>query len=348
MADAQMTHLDRGFFWLQFKAGPNYRFVPLVIFGLLFMFAGPLLSPLTAALSTVVTVPVFFYSLFPEVTALQALGMNRARASRLLLGAIVPAVVVPAAVCLAYNPNLIGLLGAAIATAVGAVLYFVAMPNDADPVVYESKEGRTVAWSSSFALFWRRNIVWAVAAGAFTGVLIPVSSLINVDFLRVLVAALPTLALWMRVVSSDELRAATSQSLGLTRRQWLRTGVGVVVAVNAIYALTGVATAALTNLIIPTAASPVAAILYAAVMGLAACLLGLSGHVSWDGFAFVGPLMFWIPLRYPMDPHDPVAISEMAILGGIQAAIAVVLAAFLLWRYAAGRSNAPRASWIGL
>ncbi|QYH19072.1 hypothetical protein JKI95_07255 [Corynebacterium aquatimens] len=179
----------------------------------------------------------------------------------------------------------------------------------------------------------------AAVVGLLTGALLPLSSFISIGYLRAMLVTLPTLVLWVRVASGEELRAGTWQSLGLTRKQWLATATGNVLAVSAIYAVTGIAAAALVGLAVPTNGDPIAAILFAALMGIAACMLAIAGSASWDGLMFVGPLAFWIPLRYPMDMHDPMAASELAVIGGIQGGLALLIAAVLLWRYVSGRGN---------
>lgn len=350
----RMTHLGPGFFWQQFKAGPKSRVLTLLFFGVLFILAGPLVSPWTAAVSTFITVPVFFYALFPEPGALQALGMNRARASQLLAYALVPAVLIPAVACLAYNPNWIGAAGAGIAIAVGLLLFFVCLPNDStrpqSPAAIVGEEsGRAPLRDTPFTLFWRRNLVWALVAGALTGLLMPLSVFIDTSFLRALLSTVPALVLWARVSGGSEMRAQTWQALGLPRKQWLTTSVSVVLAASALFAISGSTVAAIISRFVEVPASPVQAICFAALMGIVASLLALAGTASWDWLVPVALLSFWIPLRYPMDPREPFALGEYAILGGIQGGIALLIAVVLLWRYVSGRGNLRRGeSALGL
>lgn len=303
-----MTHLDGNYRWLQFRAA-MWPSVPLTLFfGIMLLVSTTVLERALSVFVPVLATPMLFFSCIPDPDAMVAFGFNRARARRVAAPAAVISALVPSAIVLVTQPNWAGATGAVLATVASAILFAASLPDgEKAPSSAGAREGegkgtsalaraRELPTSSTFALFWRRNLLWGVGTGVAMGVLVPLSRHIEPEMLRGFVAAIMVLVLWMRICFGEENRAITWRSLGLTRKRWALTALGNVVAANVLFGAGAIAVAALIDATIPT--TP---LLMTTMLGIGACMLGLAGTTRSGGLSFVAPIAVWIPMRAVWD-----------------------------------------------
>lgn len=337
-----MTHLNGNFFWLQFKAGPVWRYFTVVPFALgasVMTLRGPALQVVVAAFVAAVG---FTLVLVPEGGAFQAFGMNRARARRVVAPAATVGALIPAVMSVAAHPNVTGAAGVLAAFGGAAVLFNLCLPND-EPAARSSGSERVRFGQRGLRaeLYWRRPLVYATAAGAVTGILLPLTTYIGHDWLRRTLLGLPALVLWSLTALGVERGPATARSLGIPRAAWARTSAGVCLVVNIVYALVALLVAVLLSQFTGAPAATTR-VVFMALMGIAACVTAVAARIIADGLGLVAMMVFWMPTQVLVDPADPEPLAEGWRFAIAQAGVGVAIAAVVFTLYVAGRVNARR------
>lgn len=337
-----MTHLNGNFFWLQFKAGPMWRYFTVLPFALgasVMTLRGPALQVVVAAFVAAVG---FTLVLVPERGAFQAFGMNRARARRVVAPAAAVGALIPAVMSVLAHPNVTGAAGALAALGGTAVLFNLCLPND-EPAAHSSGSERVRFGQRGLRaeLYWRRPLVYAAATGAVTGILLPSTTSIGHDWLRTTLLGLPALVLWSLTALGVERGPATARSLGIPRLAWARTSVSVCLVVNIVYALVALLVAVPLSQVTGTPAATTR-VVFMALMGIAACVTAVAARIIADGLGLVAMMVFWMPTQVLVDPADPEPLAEGWRFAIAQAGVGVAIAAVVFTLYVAGRVNARR------
>lgn len=336
-----MTHLNGNFFWLQFKAGPVWRYFALVP-AALGVSATLNDSAIQVVLGAFVAAVVFMVVLVPDSDAFQAFGMNRARARRVIAPAAAVAALVPGGMCVAAHPNATGVAGALAALGGVVVLVNRSLPND-EPTARLSGSERVRFQQHGLRaeLYWRRPLTFAAAAGAVTGILLPLIAHISHDWVRTTLLGLPVLVLWFSTVLGPDIGPATARSLGIPRAAWAKTAVGVCVVMNLVYALVALPVVVLFSQVTGTPAATTR-VVFMALMGIAACVTAVAARIIADGLGLVAMMVFWMPTQVLVDPADPEPLAEGWRFAIAQAGVGVAIAAVVFTLYVAGRVNARR------
>lgn len=228
-----------GFFRHQFVAPSLFRLlwmVPLaVMFGL-----GAAISdhPLTVVMTPAMVTLFVIGALSMEETAYAAYGMPRDRRLRLAAMAVVPAVVIGAAVALLLRPDWVGVVGALGALAMGLIMgqRFVTgeVPEGRDRV-------RSRLGSRGFLveLVWKPQLLWALGIAVAHCVTLYLASFIGSEPLRLWIGALPLLV-WYGVYCMHDSGIAgpdVGASYGVPRRRWLGASLAASVVSVLLYAV---------------------------------------------------------------------------------------------------------------
>lgn len=336
-----MTHLNGNFFWLQFKAGPVWRYFTVVPFALgasVMTLRGPALQVVVAAFVAAVG---FSLVLVPERGAFQAFGMNRARARRVVAPAAAVGALIPAVMSVAAHPNVTGAASVLAAFGGAGVAFNLCLPND-EPAARSSGSERVRFGQRGLRaeLYWRRPLVYAAATGAVTGILLPLTAYIGHDWLRTTLLGLPALVLWSLTALGVERGPATARNLGIPRAAWARSSVGVCLVVNIVYALAALLVAVPLSQVTGTPATT--RVVFMALMGIAACVTAVAARIIGDGLGLVAMMVFWMPTQVLVDPADPEPLAEGWRFAIAQAGVGVTIAVVVFTLYVAGRVNARR------
>lgn len=307
----------RRLFWLQLQAGPWWRFFVMLPFLLILLTNAAIGSPVVAAVAPSMAAIVLMLILYPEGDMAQAYGLTREQAAGVVAYAAVPAAVISFLASVVVHPGGINFLGGSLAVIATAALAANSLPND-EPKRKNPGAGAGSAAGSAFAggaapqRVWFYPALWAVVLGAATGIVYPLSARIPNEGIRQVVAVFPALFLWFAVLFRPELRPATAETLGLTRKRWALTALAVAVGTLATFAA----------LVSTVNAEPL-------------------------GFAMVW--MFFFPARAVMDIAMPAGWQEMLVGIAVLSAVAALISAVILALYLTGRintSNKP-ASFLG-
>lgn len=315
-----MTHLDRDFLWFQFKAGPGLRFLqlPLIpLFYLVFAF-----TDWWAWLGSLLCCVTVTNLLIPEPKVFRAYGMNRARARQQVLLLVIPvALLVAGAFAQVASP-----LKSAVGALLGAVFFLATCLQGGER---ESREtiGR---------LYLPGKLeIFAVLAGALTGVLYGLFAKVGPEWVAAIVPAIPLLAYWTWAASDGFASAAASQAYGRTRKRWAGTLVLKVVISQALIAVSGALAALLIDATLPR--FPFALF---AIAGIAALLTAKAMELLLPNSSFFPVLIAWVSGREMLNARtfDPASAVVLYGLSGIL----LVVAGCIIVPYLFGAVNVKR------
>lgn len=322
-------------FWHQFKAGPWWRFIPIGLFAA-FLSLAPLFpsSPLSV-IAPAIAAPVWFLVFIPERDFAQSYGLTRAQALRIYAIGAVPAALL-ASVPALTRLNTAGIVGAILAWVVTAAMVAISLPNGEPKRPGATKRSLFRGSSLEFALFWRRPLLWGLAAGLAVGAATLIGRNIDNETLRQVLIAFPILVLWFALLAAPELQPATARSLGLARRAWAKRCVTVAIGVNLVFALAAGGTLILID-------APLAPL--ATITGISAVVVFASHALlpSTEFFSFALPTLFFFPTRLFPDPLSAAGRGEY-IAAAVLSAIALVAGVAVLALYVTGRVNVSRGS----
>lgn len=315
-----MTHLDRGFLWFQFKAGPGLRFLqlPMIpLFYLVFAFTDG-----WAWLGAFLCVVMMASLLIPEPKAFRAYGMNRPRACQQVLFALVPVTVLVAGAFASAASSVGPFVGALL----GAVVFLATFLRGGER---ESREtlGR-------LHLPGKTEIL-AVLAGVLTGALYGLCSKFGPEWLAAILPAFPILAYWAWAASDGLTSAAVAQAYGRTRKLWVGTLVVKVVVSQVLIAVFGVLAALPIDATLPF--SPFALF---AVAGVAALLAAKAMELWLPNSSFFPVLIAWISGREMLNAQTFDPASAVVVYG--VSGILLVVAGCTIVPYLFGAVNVKR------
>lgn len=228
-----------GFFRHQFVASSLYRLlwmVPLaVMFGL-----GAAISdhPLTVVMTPAMVTLFVIGALSTEETAYAAYGMPRNRRLRLTAMAVVPAVVIGAAVALLLRPDWVGVLGALGALAMGLIMGQRYVTSEV-PEASERVRSRLGSRGFLVELVWKPQLLWALGIAAAHCVTLYLASFIGSEPLRAWIGALPLLV-WYGMYCMHGSGIAgpdVGASYGVPRRRWIAVSMAASVVSVLVYLL---------------------------------------------------------------------------------------------------------------
>ena len=228
-----------GFFRHQFVAPSLYRLLWMVPLAVMLGLGATITDhPLTA-----VTTPAFLTlfvigALSTEETAYAAYGMPRDRRLRLTAMAVVPAVVIGAAVALLLRPDWVGVLGALGALAIGLLMGQRFVTGEV-PEGRERVRGRLGSGGFLVELVWKPQLLWALGIAAAHCVTLYLASFIGSEPLRIWIGALPLLVWYgMYCIHGSGIAGSdVGASYGVPRRRWLAVSLAASVVSVLVYLL---------------------------------------------------------------------------------------------------------------
>lgn len=212
-----------GFFRHQFTAPSLFRLLWMVPLAVMFGLGATITNHALTAVMTPAVVTLFVIgALSMEETAYSAYGMPRDRRLRLAAMAVVPAVVIGAAVALLLRPDWFGVVGALGAIAIGLIM---GQRYVAGEVPEASERVRSRLGSRGFLveLVWKPQLLWALGIAVAHCVTLYLASFIGSEPLRAWIGMLPLLA-WYYAYCTDGTGIAgpdVGASYGVPRRRWL-------------------------------------------------------------------------------------------------------------------------------
>lgn len=332
----------RRLFWHQFKAGPWWRFFVMLPLLLVMLSSSVIGSPLVVAVAPSIAATVLMLVLYPESDMAQAYGLTREQAGRVVAYAAVPAAVASFLVPVVAHPGGANLLGGSLAVLATAALAAKNLPHH-EPARTSSAAGSAFAGMASPRRAWFYPVLWAVIFGAATGIAYPLSAHIPNEGIRQLVATFPALCFWFALLFRPELRPATANALGYTRKRWALTALVASAGANALFGLVAGAIALLFD-------APLQPIPVLAATGAVACLAALVSTVNAEPLGFAMVWMFFFPARAAMDNAMPAGWQGMLVGIAVLSAVAALISAVILALYLTGRINTSNksASFLGV
>ena len=339
------THLDRGFLWHQFTAGPWLRFLIALVIPTFVLFTTDGVWWKSFFVSFICVIMLSTIAI-PEPGVFKALGMNRARICQQVLTLVVPIAILVVVALYLLNPH-----GSVLSSAIGSVLAGVAFLASSLPWSDTPDYGRTGGislarrkGSFAFEIFWRRMCVWAIPVGVLTGILYAVCAGSASSWVTAVLPAAAALFYWAWAVGGGLPSMATAQSFGITRKSWVATT--ACVAAVALLLVTG--SAVLVALLIDAAVPVLPLILHGAI-GLSVILLTKALEVWMPSLVFFTVILAWTPTRQIMDiagnqpaPGADVMQVVLVFCGVCLLSAAVVFALLLGGRLNPKRSEAKK------
>lgn len=224
-----------GFFRHQFVASSLYRLLWMVPLAAMFALGATITDhPLTAVMTPAMVTLFVIGALSTEETAYAAYGMPRDRRLRLAAMAVVPAVVIGAAVALLLRTDWIGVVGALGALAMGLLMGQRYVTGEV-PETSERVRSRLGSRGFLLELVWKPQLLWALGIAAAHCVTLYLASFIGSEPLSVWIGALPLLV-WYAMYCMHGSGIAgpdVGASYGVPRRRWL----GVTLAASVVSVL---------------------------------------------------------------------------------------------------------------
>ena len=221
-----------GFFRHQFTAPSLFRLLWMVPLTVMFALGAATTDhPLTAVMAPAFVTVFVTGALSMEETAYAAYGMPRDRRLRLAAMAVVPAVVIGAAVALLLRPDWLGVVGALGALAMGLIMGQRFVTGEV-PEASERVRSRLGSRGFLVELVWKPQLQWALGIAAAHCVTLYLASFIGSEPLRAWIGMLPLLA-WYYAYCTDGTGIAgpdVGASYGVPRRRWLRVSLAASVA----------------------------------------------------------------------------------------------------------------------
>lgn len=212
-----------GFFRHQFVAPSLYRLLWMVPLAVMLGLGAAITDHPLAAVTTPAVVTLFVIgALSMEETAYAAYGMPRDRRLRLAAMAVVPAVVIGAAVALLLRPDWFGVVGALGAIAIGLIMGQRYVTGEV-PEASERVRSRLGSRGFLVELVWKPQLLWALGIAVAHCVTLYLASFIGSEPLRAWIGMLPLLA-WYYAYCTDGTGIAgpdVGASYGVPRRRWL-------------------------------------------------------------------------------------------------------------------------------
>ena len=212
-----------GFFRHQFTAPSLFRLLWMVPLTVMFALGAAITDhPLTAVMAPAFVTVFVTGALSMEETAYAAYGMPRDRRLRLAAMAVVPAVVIGAAVALLLRPDWLGVVGALGALAMGLIMGQRFVTGEV-PEASERVRSRLGSRGFLVELVWKPQLQWALGIAAAHCVTLYLASFIGSEPLRAWVGALPLLV-WYAMYcmnGSGIVGPDVGASYGVPRRRWL-------------------------------------------------------------------------------------------------------------------------------
>lgn len=228
-----------GFFRHQFVAPSLYRLLWMVPLAVMFVLGAAITDNPLAAVMTPAFVTLFVIgALSTEETAYAAYGMPRDRRLRLAAMAVVPAVVIGAAVALLLRPDWIGVVGALGAVAMGLLMGQRFVTGEV-PEGRERVRGRLGSGGFLVELVWKPQLLWALGIAAAHCVTLYLASFIGSEPLRLWIGALPLLVWYAMycMYGSGIAGPDVGASYGVPRRRWLAASLAASVVSVLVYLL---------------------------------------------------------------------------------------------------------------
>ena len=226
-----------GFFRHQFVAPSLYRLLWMVPLAVMLGLGAAITDHPLAAVTTPAFVTLFVIgALSMEETAYAAYGMPRDRRLRLAAMAVVPAVVIGAAVALLLRPDWFGVVGALGAVAMGLLMGQRYVTGEV-PEGRERVRGRLGSGGFLVELVWKPQLLWALGIAAAHCVTLYLASFIGSEPLRVWIGALPLLVWYGMYCMHGSAIAGTDvgASYGVPRRRWLGVSLAATVVSVLLY-----------------------------------------------------------------------------------------------------------------
>ncbi len=212
-----------GFFRHQFVAPSLYRLLWMVPLAVMLGLGAAITDHPLAAVTTPAVVTLFVIgALSMEETAYAAYGMPRDRRLRLAAMAVVPAVVIGAAVALLLRPDWFGVVGALGAIAIGLIMGQRYVTGEV-PEASERVRSRLGSRGFLVELVWKPQLLWALGIAVAHCMTLYLASFIGSEPLRAWIGMLPLLA-WYYAYCTDGTGIAgpdVGASYGVPRRRWL-------------------------------------------------------------------------------------------------------------------------------
>lgn len=212
-----------GFFRHQFTAPSLFRLLWMVPLAVMFGLGATITNHALTAVMTPAVVTLFVIgALSMEETAYSAYGMPRDRRLRLAAMAVVPAVVIGAAVALLLRPDWFGVVGALGAIAIGLIMGQRYVTGEV-PEASERVRSRLGSRGFLVELVWKPQLLWALGIAVAHCVTLYLASFIGSEPLRAWIGMLPLLA-WYYAYCTDGTGIAgpdVGASYGVPRRRWL-------------------------------------------------------------------------------------------------------------------------------
>ena len=235
-----------GYFRHQFVAAPLTRLIwmvpmfAMIAFGQLFVIRD---SPVGVIFAPTIMTVFMIGALSLEDTAYTAYGMPKSRTMKLTAMAVVPAVVLSAAIALLARPDWVGIAGALMALVSG--LLFGGQYIAGDAVASDRKASSHIARGSfECELIFKPQLVWALGVGVAHCIFLYLSNFVGNDTFRQLFGGFPIIV-WYSAYCMPGLGipyAATGAGYGVPRRRWLALSwVSAVGSVAAYIAVAGLA-----------------------------------------------------------------------------------------------------------
>ncbi|MDN8606000.1 hypothetical protein Q0N48_08340 [Corynebacterium ureicelerivorans] len=212
-----------GFFRHQFTAPSLFRLLWMVPLAVMFGLGATITNHALTAVMTPAVVTLFVIgALSMEETAYSAYGMPRDRRLRLAAMAVVPAVVIGAAVALLLRPDWFGVVGALGAIAIGLIMGQRYVTGEV-PEASERVRSRVGSRGFLVELVWKPQLLWALGIAVAHCVTLYLASFIGSEPLRAWIGMLPLLA-WYYAYCTHGTGIAgpdVGASYGVPRRRWL-------------------------------------------------------------------------------------------------------------------------------
>ena len=226
-----------GFFRHQFTAPSLFRLLWMVPLAVMFGLGATITNHALTAVMTPAVVTLFVIgALSMEETAYSAYGMPRDRRLRLAAMAVVPAVVIGAAVALLLRPDWFGVVGALGAIAIGLIMGQRYVTGEV-PEASERVRSRLGSRGFLVELVWKPQLLWALGIAVAHCVTLYLASFIGSEPLRAWIGMLPLLA-WYYAYCTDGTGIAgpdVGASYGVPRRRWLAVSLAASVVSVSLY-----------------------------------------------------------------------------------------------------------------
>lgn len=212
-----------GFFRHQFVASSLYRLLWMVPLAVMFALGATITDhPLTAVMTPAFVTLFVIGALSTEETAYAAYGLPRDRRLRLAAMAVVPAVVIGAAVALLLRPDWLGVVGALGALAMGLLMGQRYVTGEV-PEGRERVRSRLGSYGFLAELVWKPQLLWALGIAVAHCVTLYLASFIDSEPLRAWIGALPLLVWYAMycMYGSGIAGPDVGASYGVPRRRWL-------------------------------------------------------------------------------------------------------------------------------